>query len=128
MCGPMLRYDTVTPDNVYHAYVLIVTSDSQSVYEPAPTLLVEYDNTGGTLHAVLDAKLSLDEVHLPPPDEVTKSFSVVGTRIFIHSTLEGGQSFWRFRMDIPLGELEEEIFYSVNVSSPYRGLVSYKVS
>lgn len=71
---------------------------------------------------MLDAKLSLEDVHLPPPDEVTKSFSVVGSRIYSHATPEGGQSFWRFKLDIPLGELEEEIFYSINVRSPCRGL------
>lgn len=43
-----------------------------------------------------------------------------GQRIYNYASLDGGQSFWRFKIEIPLGERAEEIFYSINVRVPSR--------
>ncbi|TFK42983.1 hypothetical protein BDQ12DRAFT_677131 [Crucibulum laeve] len=43
MCGPLLKYDTVDEQGIWHGAVLVVTADSGSIYEPHPTLVYEWD-------------------------------------------------------------------------------------
>ncbi|KAF8491943.1 hypothetical protein JB92DRAFT_2797405 [Gautieria morchelliformis] len=43
MCGPLLRYDTVDSQCNYRAACMIVTADAGSVYEPHPSLSLEWD-------------------------------------------------------------------------------------
>ena len=43
MCGPLLKFDTIDDNGVWHGAALIVTSDSGSIYEPFPTLTYEWD-------------------------------------------------------------------------------------
>ncbi|KIJ37701.1 hypothetical protein M422DRAFT_60910 [Sphaerobolus stellatus SS14] len=43
MCGPLLRYDTVTPSGVYRGACMIVTADAGSTYEPHPNMSFEWD-------------------------------------------------------------------------------------
>lgn len=43
MVGPLLRYDTVDVDGIWHGAAMIVTADAGSIYEPHPTLTYEWD-------------------------------------------------------------------------------------
>ncbi|KAH6919031.1 plasma membrane protein [Coprinopsis sp. MPI-PUGE-AT-0042] len=43
MCGPLLKFDTIDENGVWHGAALVVTSDSGSIYEPFPTLTYEWD-------------------------------------------------------------------------------------
>lgn len=44
MCGPLLRYDTIDiTRGVYRGACLLVTLDAGSVYEPSPTMVLEWD-------------------------------------------------------------------------------------
>ncbi|KAJ3537495.1 hypothetical protein NM688_g6678 [Phlebia brevispora] len=43
MAGPMLRYDTVDEEGVWHGAALIVTADAGSIYDPYPTLTYVWD-------------------------------------------------------------------------------------
>ncbi|KAF5330481.1 hypothetical protein D9619_005986 [Psilocybe cf. subviscida] len=43
MCGPLLKYDTVDEDGVWHGAALIVTADAGSIYEPSPVLTYTWD-------------------------------------------------------------------------------------
>lgn len=118
-CGPMLRYDTVT-DNTYHAFAMLVCADSHSVYEPAPTLVLEWDATAGNAAAELEAaaeKLTISSEASPKIGTAAVNMrTVVGQRVYTYESQEGGQSFWRFKIEVPMQDHEEEIFYSVNVS------------
>lgn len=107
----MLRYDTVK-DNVWHGYLMIVSTDAGSTYDPiSPNALLEWDAT-----------MSGFEHHkqYSPEEESDASVNrrhINGIRIYTYHSLAGPQSFWRFKLEVPLGEREEEIFYSINVSS-----------
>lgn len=104
----MLRYDTVK-DGVWHGYLMIVTTDEGSEYEPIqPNALLEWDATpGGGFE------------HFQPEEESDASVNrrhVNAVRVYTYHSLAGPQSFWRFKLEIPLSDREEEIFYSINVS------------
>jgi hypothetical protein len=124
-CGPMLRYDTVT-DNTYHAFAMLVCADSHSVYDPAPTLVLEWDATAGNAAAELEAAAEKLTISSEASDSAASTKAgtaavntktVVGQRVYTYESQEGGQSFWRFKIEVPMQNHEEEIFYSVNVST-----------
>ncbi|BGP37930.1 hypothetical protein JCM10450v2_001867 [Rhodotorula kratochvilovae] len=117
MTNVMLRYDT-TVNNVWHGFAMIVTSDNGSDYSTKPTLSLEWDATAGALAQ------KLESVHLselprrnsgqPGAEDGVNAHRLVAQQIHTYYSLSGGQSFWRWKIEIPLGEREEEIFYSVN--------------
>ncbi|GAA5848571.1 hypothetical protein JCM8547_004555 [Rhodosporidiobolus lusitaniae] len=110
MTGVMLRYDTVI-DNVWHGFAMIVTTDTSSDYTTKPTLALEWDATAGAL----DAKLQNMHIQdIPDDDAHVHRRRVEGQQIHTYYSIAGGQSFWRFKIEIPLGEREEEIFYNIN--------------
>ncbi|GAA5928562.1 hypothetical protein JCM10213_002503 [Rhodosporidiobolus nylandii] len=110
MTGVMLRYDSVV-DRVWHGFAMIVTTDDLSDYSTPPTMTAEWDATGGALAD----KLEQMHIHdIPDDDSAVHRRKIEGQRIHTYYSLAGGQSFWRFKLEIPLGEREEEIHYSVN--------------
>ncbi|KAM0751564.1 hypothetical protein T439DRAFT_324749 [Meredithblackwellia eburnea MCA 4105] len=112
MLGPILRYDTVV-NHVWHGFSLLVTSDEGSVYHPQPpTMTIEWDATGGG--AALEHHLQQLDLNKASQDEHVNKRVVQGQQIYHYTSLSGGQTFWRFKLEIPLGEMAEEIFYSVN--------------
>jgi hypothetical protein len=44
MVGPLLRYDTVDEDGVWHGAAMVVTADSGSIYDPCPKLAYHWDS------------------------------------------------------------------------------------
>ncbi|GAA6037108.1 hypothetical protein JCM8097_008739 [Rhodosporidiobolus ruineniae] len=110
MTNVMLRYDTIV-DRVWHGFAMIVTTDTGSDYSSPPTMTLEWDATGGELAQKLEQ--GLVDVLLDD-DSVVHRRRIEGQRIFTYHSLAGGQSFWRFKLEMPLSEREEEISYSVN--------------
>ncbi|GAA5830312.1 hypothetical protein JCM11251_001303 [Rhodosporidiobolus azoricus] len=110
MTGVMLRYDTVV-NRVWHGFAMIVVSDDGSDYSTAPTLTLEWDATSGGLAEKLN-QMHISEI--PDDDSVVHRRRVQGHVIHTYHSIAGPQSFWRFKIEIPLGEREEEIFYSLN--------------
>ncbi|GAA5996184.1 uncharacterized protein JCM10292_007447 [Rhodotorula paludigena] len=117
MTGVMLRYDT-TVNNVWHGFAMIVTSDGGSDYSQRPQLALEWDATSG---AIADRLANVHISELPRRDpsgagkeEGVHSLRLDGQQIYTYYSVAGGQTFWRFKIEIPLGEREEEIFYSLN--------------
>lgn len=94
---------------------MIVTSDKGSDYSTIPSITVEWDATNGALESEFarKAKLDTEDSAHDDPDTV-HSFTCQADRIHVYESDEGPQSFWRFKLEIPLGEREEEIFYCVN--------------
>ncbi|GAA6058242.1 hypothetical protein JCM3770_007430 [Rhodotorula araucariae] len=117
MTGVMLRYDT-TINNVWHGYAMIVTSDSGSDYSTKPTLSLEWDATAGALAQKLEgvhlSELPRRNSGQPGAEDGVHSQKLEAQQIHTYYSLSGGQSFWRWKIEIPLGEREEEVFYSVN--------------
>lgn len=110
----MLRYDTVTPDNVYHGFIMVVTADKGSVYDPVPSVSLEWD-AANTIEDALE-KFNLEEEKPHPDGPSALKMTVVGQKIHTYtSESQGSQSFWRFKFELPLAVEQEEIYYSVNV-------------
>ncbi|TIA90153.1 hypothetical protein E3P99_01665 [Wallemia hederae] len=86
LCGPMLKYDTVV-DNVWYGAAMIVTADDGSTYDPAPQLGWKWN--GG-------------------------ENKVYGQPIFIYRGPSGSYTFWRFMIDVPMGDAESPVDYNVN--------------
>jgi hypothetical protein len=108
----MLRYDTVK-DNIYHAYLMIVTTDAGSDTSPiAPCALFEWDATQNGFEHQFQHKARISDEE---SDEAVNRRAVEGIKIYTYFGLNGGNSFWRFKIEIPLSEREQEIFYSINV-------------
>ncbi|SCV66988.1 BQ2448_5634 [Microbotryum intermedium] len=110
--GPMLRYDTVK-DGIYHAFLMIVVAASGSDTEPIPPcLLLEWDASAqqiGFEHQLEHLTLSEQE-----KEEKVNRRAVAGLKIFTYYGLNGANDFWRFKIEVPLSDREEEIFYSIN--------------
>jgi len=97
---------------------MIVTTDEGSDYSTPPSLTCEWDATNGALAAELD-NLQISNENPAPPDhpDYVKKYHSPGQKIQVYHSIAGPQSFWRFKLEIPMGEVEQEIFYSINVSS-----------
>lgn len=117
MTYPMLRYDTVK-DCIYHAYCMIVIADNSSETSPvAPCLQLEWDATNdhvGFQHQMQNLSLSEQE-----KDEGVHRRAVSGEKIYSYIGLLGANSFWRFKIEVPLTNFEQEIFYSINSGVEY---------
>ncbi|KAI6039939.1 hypothetical protein EDC04DRAFT_1590102 [Pisolithus marmoratus] len=144
MVGPLLRYDTIDMNGVWHGAALIVTADAGSFYDPVPVLTYQWDPeepgrppispTSSTLssydlsphpadpHAT--ALLPWDSVEKAGTDDKGRSKArgatidqtqrVVGQEIYVYSGREGTFTFWRFPIRIQLGANELCIKYSIN--------------
>lgn len=110
--GPILRYDTVV-DKVWHGFALMVTSDNGSDYSTVPTIEVEWDATFGAIDTDFAEKLNITD-HRHDNSDLVHSFTRKGERIHTYDSRDGSQAFWRFKLEVPLAERGQEIFYSVN--------------
>lgn len=117
----MLRYDTIV-DGVWHGFAMVVATDAGSDYSITPFLTYQWDTTAGGFAHVPIHELPRPGADASEPGVETRWAQ--GLRYYVHNGRAGTHSFWRFKIEIPLGEREEEIFYSVNVrtSPPLFGL------
>lgn len=133
MVGPLLRYDTVDMNGVWHGAALIVTADAGSFYDPVPVLTYQWDPeepartpNGSTLSTFSKYDLSPHPADphatalLTWEESKTKGTSidqtqrVVGQEIYVYSGRGGTFTFWRFPIRIQLGYNELCIKYSIN--------------
>ncbi|KAL1680859.1 hypothetical protein EV122DRAFT_206983 [Schizophyllum commune] len=144
MVGPLLRYDTVDADGVWHGAAMIVTADSGSIYEPYPILTYEWDPeviapaSPRRKHHRGGANLSLDlgphpadphSASIPtrtasglPENGHGYSSKIVqesaGQEIHVHSSDGGTFTFWRFMLHVPLSDHQMVITYTINRGQP----------
>lgn len=137
MAGPLLRYDTVGADGVWHGAALIVTADAGSVYEPYPSLTYSWDPDAPArpprAHSPASAQRAGRSFDLgphpadplsmvqpatngdaPPLSPNALSQTVPGQEIWVYCGAGGTFTFWRFMIHIPLGPAEMRVSYSVN--------------
>ncbi|EPQ58419.1 hypothetical protein GLOTRDRAFT_36442 [Gloeophyllum trabeum ATCC 11539] len=121
MVGPLLRYDTVDAQGVWHGAALIVTADAGSEYEPHPNLSYEWDpDAPPVFHR--GHRRNVMSFDLPPhPADPHSVF--VGADGEIDGALRNSVdlwdtdrtfTFWRFLIQIPLGPHEMRIKYYIN--------------
>ncbi|KAG9318865.1 adenylate cyclase associated N terminal-domain-containing protein [Chiua virens] len=146
MVGPLLRYDTVDENGLWNGAVLIVTADGGSHYDPHPVLTYQWDpeerteQRAGCRHgrSSFDLGPHPADPHStamsPPPttqappekfgygDYKSKTGGigdqtqrVTGQEIYVYAG-NGTFTFWRFRIQIQLGNTELRIKYSINNS------------
>ncbi|KIY71124.1 hypothetical protein CYLTODRAFT_419127 [Cylindrobasidium torrendii FP15055 ss-10] len=132
MVGPLLRYDTVDEQGIWHGAAMIVTSDAGSIYEPFPVLTYEWDSRGSPKDknpsrastrnnsAFVLGPHPADPLHVSaapvetPLAEATYSDSSPGQEIWVYGGRAGTFTFWRFMIHIPLGQSEMPVWYSIN--------------
>ncbi|KAF8232307.1 hypothetical protein L208DRAFT_1272706 [Tricholoma matsutake] len=135
MVGPLLRYDTVDEHGVWHGAALIVTADSGSIYDPHPHLTYEWDPTLRISSHTRPAKCSFDlgphpadphSIVLPSSPSPASYYasndngmtnlsqSVPGQELWVYGGQGGTFTFWRFLIQIPLGDHEMAVKYSIN--------------
>ncbi|KZT28528.1 hypothetical protein NEOLEDRAFT_1154428 [Neolentinus lepideus HHB14362 ss-1] len=134
MVGPLLRYDTVDEQGVWHGAALIVTADGGSEYEPHPDLTYEWD-PDAPLVFYKGHRRNVMSFDLPPhpadphsvfvayEDDANSTTShgpnyrkehVPGHDIWVYAGSGGTFTFWRFLIQIPLGPNEMRIKYCIN--------------
>lgn len=108
VCGPLLRYDTVSEFKVWHGAVLLVTADEGSTYDPHPLLTLEWDpdKATGNLQGTLNSPSAIGP-H-------TQKVVVPGHELYHHRGQTGTYTFWRFLLEIPLEPHEMSVRYSIN--------------
>jgi len=103
MLGPMLRYDTMK-DGIYHAFCMVVTADTGSVYQPKPYLSWYAQAHGGLEQGMQNVGLNGSGTWK----------TIEASSIYTYHSLAGGNTFWRFKLEIPLADAEQAITYSLN--------------
>ncbi|KAF8626225.1 hypothetical protein AX15_004912 [Amanita polypyramis BW_CC] len=129
MCGPLLKYDTVV-DGIWYGAALIITADSGSTYHPAPFLTYEWDSDKSTVNYIertvsgssfklgphpCDPGTLINGNELPSKQSSCRK-QVEGQEIHVYAEPDGSgtYTFWRFFLEIPMGENEAEITYHIN--------------
>ncbi|KAI0293383.1 hypothetical protein BC826DRAFT_910742 [Russula brevipes] len=135
MCGPLLRYDTIE-NGVWRGAALIVTTDAASIYEPHPILKCCWNPDYSAPHhansSAQGAKV-VDPGQYPaypmpepyqgqPRSEDLQGPGVLeqrvpGREIYVYHGPGGTYTFWRFLFQIPLGDSEMKVHYSINNGS-----------
>ncbi|KAG9051111.1 hypothetical protein FS837_011957 [Tulasnella sp. UAMH 9824] len=108
VCGPLLRYDTVSESKVWHGAVLLVTADEGSTYDPHPLLSIEWDpdKITGNLQGSLNSPSAVGPR--------TQKIVIPGHELYHHRGHSGTYTFWRFLLEIPLQPHEMSVRYSIN--------------
>ncbi|PSS32188.1 hypothetical protein PHLCEN_2v2061 [Hermanssonia centrifuga] len=138
MAGPLLRYDTVDEDGVWHGAAMIVTADAGSLYEPYPKLTYAWDPDRPSKMSRVRARSNASrsygrsfDLGPHPADPLSNVFpgangssfqagpnaikqSVPAQEIWVYCGNGGTFTFWRFMIHIPLGSAEMRVTYSIN--------------
>merc|ERR1712093_733537 len=133
-CGPMLRYDTVV-DGIYHAFALVVTADGGSDYATEqPYLTYRFTPQGSSapysapsLEQAFQTQASIHTEAKPlrvpphstahgngPNDPNEQVYRSPAQKIWAYHSLTGGNSFWRFKLEIPLAQNDMQVRYALN--------------
>ncbi|KAG9016285.1 hypothetical protein FRB90_003509 [Tulasnella sp. 427] len=108
VCGPLLRYDTVSQTKLWHGAILLVTADEGSTYDPHPLLTLEWDpdQVTGNLQGTLNSPSAIGPR--------TQKIVIPGHELYHHRGQSGTYTFWRFLIEIPLEAHEMSVRYSIN--------------
>lgn len=117
MCGPMLRFDTLE-NGIWHGFAMVVTSAAGSIYEPKPYISWRVGRGETSLEEDMQHKATLNGGSAP------SSGIVEGLKIFEYHGISGTNDFWRFKLEVPMGEHEQPVTYSLNVSFTVLHVVS----
>ena len=94
--GPLLRYDTVDSQGIYHAFALIVTEHVNGVTLPAPPIL-QYVATA-------------NQQPTGPPMQ-TK-----GLQLWVYNDEQRkSHVFWRFKFEIKMMRVPQQIVYILSL-------------
>ncbi|KEI40569.1 uncharacterized protein L969DRAFT_15927 [Mixia osmundae IAM 14324] len=121
MCGPMLRYATVTDAKVWIGFAMIVTADTGSDYSHEPTLTMSHKGLKASSQQT-DGMVNGADATRPQPNGTVNGDGahggmlkhVLGEKIYTHLAQSGNMSFWRFKLEIPLQDEEMDVKYSIN--------------
>jgi hypothetical protein len=144
MVGPLLRYDTVDENAVWNGAAMIVTADSGSSYDPHPILTYEWDpdeseqlqadqQNPGVSYDLGPHPADPHSTAIPPVTAASEGLGygnykakgamigkqtrrVTGQEIYVYAGNAGTFTFWRFPIQIQLGDVELCIKYSINKS------------
>ncbi|KAI0060801.1 hypothetical protein BV25DRAFT_1917361 [Artomyces pyxidatus] len=132
MCGPLLRYDTVDEQGVWHGAAMVVTADAGSTYDPYPTLAYSWDPDHSTTfkkahsngrsvdlgpHPADPMSMYYAPGHAPDPSHQGPNVQrqqVPGQEIWVYVGNGGTFTFWRFHIQIPLGQQDMKVTYTIN--------------
>ncbi|KAH9926121.1 uncharacterized protein B0H18DRAFT_1085075 [Fomitopsis serialis] len=131
MAGPLLRYDTVDRQGIWRGAALIVSkflaecyclADRYTSLRQPPTPLVSPISRGLSVdlgpHPADPHSTSRPDYDSIPdgPNAITKHS--YGHELYVYVGHSGTFTFWRFMLEIPLGQTETRITYSVNRGLP----------
>ncbi|KAH7912158.1 hypothetical protein BJ138DRAFT_1005044 [Hygrophoropsis aurantiaca] len=138
MVGPLLCYDTMDENGLWHGAALIVTADSGSVYEPYPVLTYQWDPEEQAMPPGEPRAARSFDLGPHPADPHATALSgfpsgpeadyfagdrkknpdqtqhVTGQEIYVYAGNGGTFTFWRFLIQLQLGDNELRIKYSIN--------------
>ena len=121
-CGPMLRYDTCV-NGIYHAFCMIVTADTGSDYSKTPNITYRYNRSSspaslaGQFQQSMNLQSSSGDTRQANCGGASGQESVhrvEAQKIWVYHSLTGGNSFWRFKIEVEQGEAEMPVRYRVN--------------
>ncbi|OCF33366.1 plasma membrane protein [Kwoniella heveanensis BCC8398] len=105
MCGPLLAYYTVQ-DNIWQGAALVVVRDEGSILDPSPSLDLTFHPY--TTPSSADPTLHDPSIHL------LESQRISAQKIFTYPSREGGMSFFRFIIEVPLQQVQMTVRYRLN--------------
>ena len=108
----MLRYDTVV-DGVWHGYAMVVIADEGSDYSRTPWLTLRYGSAKHT-HGNGGIETGMAQTTISGEPSQDRSFDVDAVVIWQYHAVSGPNTFFRFKLEIPLAEYEMPVHYSVN--------------
>lgn len=123
-CGPMLRYDTVDANGIYHAFAMIVVADAGSDFSQTPYMTFRYTPSYPTFYSnnatwhgngngTADYQTYNTTANAPQSGEEVK-VTIAGDKIWTFHGLAGPNSFWRMKFEIKLSDIEMKVSYSIN--------------
>ena len=112
MCTPLVSYYTVENGKWYGA-VMVVTFDKGSIYSPYPYLTLQSDVSKYSRMPALGGG-----------ETGNREWNVQAEPYHTYNGPQGGSTFWRFMLEIPLAQHEQSITYRVNGGGPMKFLVA----
>ena len=101
----MLKYDTCE-QGIYHAFALIVIVDESSDYSRVPTLQYKWAKAPAKAAEAIngDAAITSETSHK----------SVEAVKLWQYTGQGGPHTFWRFKLEVPLADVEQTVSYSID--------------
>jgi hypothetical protein len=123
-CGPLLRYsglrrdgsgqaDANSKQEIWRGSIMVVTTDKKSTYSPAPFVRLFYldTNSGGdSANANGDTSRQGSHSIIQEGEKMSKFKEVEALQL--HA--ERGVTFWRFSLEIELGDSQSKVGYRIN--------------